>query len=104
MKSLSTSELAPLHFNVKEQSASKPFRASSNRIAWIRGMTDKPNSRFNITIRDGLGRIKFEKVGCVSSINKEYGELVNLPTSLGEELQVTVDGVENSENVQLFLN
>ena len=104
MKPLSTSESAPLHFSVKENTTSRPFKSPSNKIAWVRGITDKPNATFNITIKDALGRTMYEKLGCKSSINKEYGELINLETNMGEDLEVTVDGMKDSKNLQLFLN
>ena len=102
MRPLSTTESPHLDFNRVGDSIRK-FNARSDRIGWIHTLTDKPGAKFDIVIKDALGRIKAEKKGC-STQTCQYGELVNLPTMLGEELQVEVLNIQNTDTIKVFLN
>lgn len=79
------------------------MRASSSKIGWFHSVSEKPGAKFDLTIRDGLGRVKLVKKDCGNDTVK-YGELLNLPTMLGEELEVEVSNLRGVEAVDLFLN
>lgn len=101
MKPLSPTESAPLRFTTVE--GKHRIRAQSGRIAWLHSQSLKPGVKFDLTIRDGIGRVKFEKKD-FGGETVRYGELLNLPTILGEELEVEASNIRGDESVDLFLN
>ncbi len=101
MKALSSTELKPLQF--KKESPSQKVRASTAKIGWIHSMSDKPGAKFDIVIKDALGRRKFERKNCGAE-TKQFGQLINLPTLLGEELEVSLENIHGAERIDLFLN
>ena len=102
MRALSTTALPHLEFK-RDGEQSMKTRAVSDRIGWLHTISDKPGSNFDITIKDALGRVKLQKNNCKTQTN-EYGELVNLPTLLGEELHVEISNLKESDNLKVFLN
>ncbi len=78
-------------------------RAQSGKIGWIHSIADKAGAKFDLVIKDGLGRVKFKKENCGTNTER-FGELVNLPTYLGEELDVSIENVRGAEKIDLFLN
>ena len=103
MKPRSTTEIPPLIFDKEGISGSKKFRSQSNKIGWIRSFSDQPGAKFNLTIKDSLGRIRMQKNGCGNDTD-QFGELVNLETNIGEELEIVVDNIQNAKTINLFLN
>jgi hypothetical protein len=103
MTKLSSTELAPLEFIPKIGKTSHKIRAVSNKIGWIHSISDQPGASFNITVKDALGRTKFQKRDCKSETTA-FGELINQETLLGEDLEVIVDGLQGAEKVHIFLN
>lgn len=101
MKNLSSTELKPLEFNLQAE-PQKTF-APTNKIGWLHSLSDEPGARFDLAIKDGAGQLKFERKNCGSE-TKEFGELVNLPTLVGEELFVEVSNLRGSKSVTVFLN
>lgn len=79
------------------------FRTSSNKIAWLHTQADRPGASFDIIIKDAFGRVKLQKLNCKSETDK-YGEMVNFPTLIGEDLEVSVANIKGAEKVSLFLN
>lgn len=104
MKSISTSDLSPLRFNPGNGTLKQAHRAVSGKIGWLRSISEKPGMRYDLVIRDALGRVKFRKENCGNEGINEYGELVNLPTQLGEELEIEVENVRGEGSVDIFLN
>ncbi len=102
MRPLSTTESPHLEFS-RVGDSPKKIRAASNHIGWIHTLSDKDGATFDITIKDGLGRTKMEKKGC-STKTDQYGELINLPTVMGEVLDVEISNIRNSDTIKLFLN
>ncbi len=100
MQGISTSQTPTLSFSPTV--SSRPFQAQSAKIGWLRAQA-KPGATFDLTIKDGLGRTKLQKLGCKAG-SGEYGELVNLPTNLGEKLDVCVENVRGTDLVSVFLN
>lgn len=103
MKTVSTSEMPALTFRPSQGQGSVKYRSQSNRIGWLQSIADKPGARFDITIKDSLGRIKMQKLNCGNDTEK-YGELLNFPTLIGEELEVEVSNLKGAEEVSLMLN
>ncbi len=104
MKPIVASELAPIRFLPGEGKTSAKFRASSGKIAWMRGFSDKDGVKYDLVIKDALGREKFRRKDCGNPATREYGELVNLPTMIGEELTVEVDNVRGEGAISIALN
>lgn len=101
MRPISTSELPALSFSKTVEK--QPYRSQSAKIGWMRAQTDKPGASFDITIKDALGRVKAVRQNCRSE-STEYGELINLPTMLGENLDVEVSNIQGADKVTVFLN
>lgn len=100
---LESTALPPLKFNVKQKQFSQKLRISSNKIGWVHTISDKPGATFDLTIKDAMGRIKMQKVGCHTDTDK-FGELFNLPAQFGEELEVELSNIKNVEHIDLFVN
>lgn len=66
-------------------------------------MSSKPGMSFDLTIKDALGRVRMQKLDCKTETT-EYGELVNFPTNLGEDLQVEVSNLKGTDKLTVFLN
>lgn len=104
MKPVNASEMPALRFAPNEGKTTQPFRASTGKIGWMRSLSEKPGVKFDLVIKDALGRQKFVKRDCGNKDTKEYGELVNLPTLLGEDLQIEVENVRGEGEIHVMLN
>lgn len=98
---VSTSETKPLEFK-KDAEGGQKFRMQSNKIGWLHALSDKPGAEFDVKIKDSLGRVKFQ--GTLRSQTEKAGALINVPTFLGEEVEVSVENVKNADKVTLFVN
>lgn len=98
---LNASETKPMEFSTAVRSHA--HRTQSPKIAWLHSKAPARGVTYDITIRDALGRVKMEKKGCGNE-GEEYGELVNLPTLVGEELTIEVDNIKGAASLQVFLN
>lgn len=96
-----SSELPFLEFS--ESNESQKIKAQSKEIAWVESLTDLPGASYDLVIKDALGREKFRKVGCTSETEK-YGERINVPTFLGEDIEVVIENLKGAKSVKLFLN
>jgi len=103
MRPFSSTELAPLEFEPSIGKTTNKIKASTGKIAWLHSVSDEPGASFDIKIKDGLGRTKWEKKDCKSG-NEKFGMLLNLPTMIGEDLEVEVNRIEGSKSVKVFLN
>jgi len=101
MKTLIQSELAPLRFTPRSEP--QKIKAQSAKIAWIESLADKPGASFDIVIKDGLGRVRMEKKNCTTETEK-YGEMINFPTLVGEDLEISVENLKGADHLDLFLN
>lgn len=104
MKPFSSTELGPLQFKPGQGVVKLPHRAPTGKIGWLKAVSEKPGLKYDIVIRDGLGRTKFRKENCGNEGSKEYGELVNLPTQLGEDLEVEIENVRGEGDLLVHLN
>ena len=104
MKTVVASEMAPLRFTPAEGKTSLPYRAASGKIGWVRSLAEKDGVKFDLVIKDGLGREKFRRKDCGNPATREYGELINLPTHIGEDLLVEVDNVRGEGAINVALN
>ena len=93
-------EFPALEFGANSES--KKIKASSKKIGWIHSVADKPGAKFDVVIKDGLGRLKYQ--GTIKGDTEKSGSFVNLETHLGEELDVSIVGLEGAEKIQLFIN
>jgi hypothetical protein len=100
---LSSTENPQIEFNPKLGELSKKINIPTSKIGWVHTIADQKGASFDITIKDALGRVKFQRKNC-STDTEKFGELVNLPTLLGEELEVTVDNLKGAENLKVFIN
>lgn len=101
MRPVSATDLPPLTFS-REESAKK-VNISAPKIGWLHTKSDKPGATFDIVIKDALGRIRMEKKNCGNDTD-QYGELINLETRVGEEVQVEVKNLTNADSLMVFLN
>lgn len=92
-----------LEFIPGEGKVSEKYRCSTGKIGWLHTTADEPGTTFDLTIKDALGRVKFARKGCGGATEK-FGELMNIPTLLGEELQIEIDNLQGSKKLQMFLN
>lgn len=79
------------------------MRTHSAKIGWLHTLASDKNTKFDLTIKDALGRVKYTQKDCGNE-SKEFGQLVNLPTIIGEDLTVEVDNIRGGEDVRVFLN
>ncbi len=98
---LRQTSLPPLEFN--ETTPSVKFRVQSSKIAWLHSEADAPGAHFDVTIKDALGRVKFQRKN-FGTENTKAGELIRLDTQLGEQLEVVVDNIQGAKSIKLFPN
>lgn len=103
MKPISTTELPSIKFDLEAKKNGGEFIAQSGKIGWIHSLADIPGAKFDLTIKDSLGRIKFQKRDCHSETER-FGELINFPTLLGEKLNISIENVRGAKKIDLFLN
>lgn len=101
MKAISPTDMPALAFTKTQESQN--YRSQSSKIGWIRALAPKPGMSFDLAIKDGLGRVKMQRQNCKTETT-EYGELLNLPTNLGEDLQVEISNLKGSDKIHVFLN
>ena len=94
-------ELPALSFSPTQ--SKQPYQPQTNKIGWLRAIADKEGVSFDMTIRDGMGRIVKEWRGCKTDTN-EYGELINLSTVIGDNLEVEVTNLKGADKLDVFLN
>ena len=95
-------DFPPLQFD--KDNLSQKVRMSSNKIGWFHSLSDKPDTKFDITIKDSLGRVKLQKQNCGGGKSLEYGEFIGLPAQLGEELEISLDNVRGGDKIRVFIN
>lgn len=100
---LTSTQNKPIEFIPAEGKTSEKIKSSSPKIGWLHTLSDQPGAKFDITIKDALGRVKVKKTGCGNETNK-YGELVNIPTMIGEDLEIEIDNLTGAKKIQVFLN
>ena len=104
MKPNETTSVKPLEFKQGGE-ASQKMTALAGKIGWLHAQSNKPGAQFDIVIKDSLGRDKFRgSLGSKFSTTDKMGALINLPTHMGEELEVVVENLRNADSVQVFLN
>lgn len=103
MTLVSSTENKPLKFNPRQGAESLKYRMPTNHIGWLHTQTDKPGARFDIVIKDSLGRRKLVKTNCGNDTDK-YGELMNIETMIGEELEFSIENLKGAESVEMFVN
>lgn len=96
-------ELPSIKFNSETHENGRKLFAQSGKIGWLHSISDTPGAKFDIIIKDALGRTKYEKRDCHSETER-FGEIINLPTNLGEELDVRIENVRGAKKIDLFLN
>lgn len=96
-------EFAPLEFDISSEESVKTMQAPSNKIGWLQTLSDQPGAKFDITIKDALGRVKFRMPGMGTETDRA-GALINLETHLGEQLQVEISNVKNAKNLKVYLS
>lgn len=101
MKPIVASEMPALEFN--GQKNSHKIRTQSNKIGWVHSISDEKGAKFDLTIKDALGRTMMQKLNCGGDTER-YGELVNLETHLGDEIEVVVENIKNAKKIDLFIN
>jgi hypothetical protein len=92
-----------LRFDEKEGITKIKIRAQSDHIGWLTTLADQPGARFDLEIKDSLGRSVLRKENCGND-TAQYGELINHPTQLGEELEICIDNLRNAQKIDLSLN
>lgn len=100
---LSSTENKPLDFNPSVGEVSKKMQAPTNKIGWLHTLSDQKGASFDIAIKDIHGRVKYERKNC-SSGHEKFGELINLPTLMGEQLEVFIDNLKGAKTLKVFLN
>jgi len=94
-------ELAPLEFK-KGSDVSHTIKAQGNKIGWLHSVSNKPGAEFDVIIKDGLGRVKHRST--IKGGTEKSGALINLETNVGEEIEVSVENMQNADSIKLFIN
>lgn len=100
---ISTTQVPPLEYDIKKEQFSAKTRVQSNKIGWIHSLASKPGAKFDVVVKDGLGRVKMRYENFGNATDKA-GRLVNLETMVGEEISVELENVRDAENIKLFVN
>lgn len=100
---LSSTESKPVELVPVLGEASQKTKAVGSKIGWLHTLADEKGASFDLVIKDGLGRVKATRRNCKSESN-QFGELINIPTFLGEDLEVSVENVVGAKNIKVFLN
>lgn len=100
---ISSTENGPLDFTPSTGENSKVAIAPTKKIGWLHTLADAKGASFDIIIKDGIGRTKFEQKNC-SSGNEKFGQLINLPTQMGEKLEIFIENLKGAKNLKVFLN
>jgi hypothetical protein len=103
MRPLSSTEGAPIVFRPKDDDFAQYIKAPTGKIGWVRAVSNRAGARFNLVIKDALGREKFRKDGCTSE-TREFGELINIPTQIGEDLEIEVEDMTGAEELIVHIN
>ena len=103
MKAINSTDLPSILFDADSRENSGKILAQSGKIGWLHSLSDTPGAKFDIVIKDSLGRVKYEKRNCHSETDR-FGEIVNLPTNIGEELNVSIENVRGAKKINVFLN
>jgi hypothetical protein len=93
----------PVALDIVDGGASQRIRVSSNKIGWLHAKSDQPGAKYDIVIKDSMGRVRVTKLQCGNDTDR-YGELVNIDTRLGEEMEIVVQNAKGVKNLQLFVN
>ena len=101
MLPLSSTEQKPLEFSSTE--TSQIHRMSTNKIGWLHTLADQRGAKFDIVIKDNRGNEILRKANCGNDTEK-FGELINLPTMVGQDLEVEVENLKGATKLQVFLN
>ncbi len=97
---ISTTQIPPLSLKTEE---SAKMRMQSNHIGWIHSLADRPGAKFDIVIKDGLGRIR-KRIDNFGSETVKAGQIINLETMVGEELTFEIENLKNANDIKLFVN
>jgi len=95
--------LPQLSFSKKAGTLSQKFQMPGNRIGWLNTKADQPGAKFDFVIKDGLGRVRYSREN-FGSETTEYGELVNLETTIGEDLEVEITDIRGADAVEISIN
>ena len=90
----------PLEF--KKDSEGQKIKMTSNKIGWLHSVSDKPGAQFDVVVKDALGRIKHRQT--IKGGTEKSGALINMPGMIGEEIEVSIENMQNADKVQLFIN
>lgn len=100
---LTSTDNPPIEFKPSIGKTKQVVRIPGNKIGWLHSISDQKGAKFDIVIRDGLGREKFRREGCTSD-TEAFGELVNLPTNVGEDVEVEIDNLKGADTLKVFIN
>lgn len=100
---LSSTANPPLDFDLSIGENNKKAKIPTSKIGWMHTVADQDGAKFDLTIKDALGRIKYQKKDCHSN-TKQFGELINQPTLIGEEVEISLENVRGAKKIQVFLN
>lgn len=103
MVPFSSTHLPPLEYDIKKEQFSAKTRVSTNRIGWLHSVADKRGAKFDVVIKDAVGRVK-ARIQDFGGEAEKSGRLVNLETMVGEEISIEVENVRNAESLKLFVN
>lgn len=103
MRPVSSTEMPPLSFNVAEGETSKRFRLPTGQIGWIHGTSDQAGAKFDLTIKDALGRTILERKDYGNETDK-FGEALNLKMRMGEEVEIVIENVRGAKKLDFFVN
>lgn len=106
MKTIISSESPGLVYNFEnnEDNGSQAFNAQSSKIGWLQAESDQPGAKYDIVIKDGLGRVRQVMKGCGNDSVTKYGALVNMPTMIGEKLNIELNNVRGAKKITLLVS
>ena len=103
MKPVSSTEIPPIKFKIRDGKASEKFVAPASKIGWMHSLADQPGAKFDVVIKDALGRVIFKRDN-IGGESVQQGELLNFDVKLGEELIVEIENARGADAIDLFLN
>ena len=97
------SEQAPLSFDIENGILSQKIKVTADRIRWLHAEADQPGAQYDFTIRDALGQKRLERKG-FGTEHEKSGELIDLATMVGEEIEIEISNPRNMKTLKMFVN
>lgn len=103
MKPISPTSIASIKVKNENGEASTSFHSQTNKIGWVRTVSDKKGASFDFVVRDAIGREMFRRPGCTTE-TEQFAQLMNIDTRMGEDLEICLENIKGADEIELFIN